>query len=161
MSFKLLLTQDIQVGRVKCVAMWIARIALDHRQVGRPPRTVLACVWNGKWRSISAYPPTRARVITWGIQDHDPLKRKCHFDEIFPAGCTVSSNFDNFKCSQRRTFHQNDIFVSGNMHMDIFAAWLAIGGGKSFDGRDYRPVYTKSWQYIYVKFFIRIRIYIS
>ena len=42
------------------------------------------------------------------------LKQKClHFDEILITGCTGSCQNDNFQCTQRWKFRQNDdIFVS-------------------------------------------------
>ena len=41
------------------------------------------------------------------------LKRKCcHFDENVVIGCTESSHFDNFQCSQWWKFRQNDSSVS-------------------------------------------------
>ena len=52
-----------------------------------------------------------------------PLKRKCHFDEIFTC-CTESCNFDEFRCSHWRTSHQNDIAVS--VLSDMTRYWMEI-----------------------------------
>ena len=48
------------------------------------------------------------------------IKRKWHhFDDIFVTDRTSSCHADNFKCSQRRTFRQNDD-ISVSVH-NIYA----------------------------------------
>ena len=46
-----------------------------------------------------------------------PLKRKCHFDEIFTC-CTESCNFDEFRCCHWRKFHQNY-----NITVSVYPIW--------------------------------------
>ena len=49
------------------------------------------------------------------------LKQKRYFDEIYVTGCTGNCHFDNLRCSQWRTFRQNDsisVSVMGTLKHD-------------------------------------------
>ena len=52
------------------------------------------------------------------LQLSPPLKQKCrYFDNIFITSCTEGYQNDNFQCSQRQAFHQDDdSFVSVAQH---------------------------------------------
>ena len=57
--------------------------------------------------------------IKWSLQSQ-PLKWKCHFDEILIPEVTISGWNDNFQCIQWLQFHQNEEISDNFIKMKTF-----------------------------------------
>ena len=60
------------------------------------------------------------------------MKRKCHFDEIFIAGCTGSCHFDNFQCSHWWELQSKCHFRFKNDNLQCSLRWKFLQKDISF-----------------------------